>query len=204
MNLNSIVLGYHGCTSLIAEQIFQGKIKHLKKSHNSYDWLGDGIYFWENDPQRAFNWAEKNIQRKRMQNDTAAVVGAIIAPKLCLDLTTLEDIKLIKDSYKLYKFYNLLKGFSTSQFPKNHCAYTGDKDILCRDLDCAVIQFLHTFRKVEKRPAFDSVRGAFHEGAPAFEGSMIMEKTHIQWAIRNPEKCILGYFRPLQVTMCKS
>lgn len=42
---------------------------------------------------------------------------------------------------------------------------------------------------------FDSVRGMFQEAAPAFEGSSIFLKSHIQLSIRNTSG-ILGYFRP--------
>lgn len=44
---------------------------------------------------------------------------------------------------------------------------------------------------------FDSVRGVFIEGGPAFEGSGIFEKSHIQICVRNPN-CIPGFFRPRQ------
>ena len=31
----------------------------LHPSANNYDWLGSGIYFWENDPIRAFEFAKE-------------------------------------------------------------------------------------------------------------------------------------------------
>jgi len=45
-------------------------------------------------------------------------------------------------------------------------------------------------------PEYDSVRGMFQEDEPAFEGSSIHMKSHIQIAIRNPA-CIIGYFKPV-------
>ncbi|MBR6150358.1 MAG: hypothetical protein IKQ25_03685, partial [Lachnospiraceae bacterium] len=42
---------------------------------------------------------------------------------------------------------------------------------------------------------FDSVRGMFVEGGPAYKGAGIMEKTHTQLCIVNPN-CIKGYFLP--------
>lgn len=42
---------------------------------------------------------------------------------------------------------------------------------------------------------FDSVRGVFTEGGPAFEGAGLFEKSHIQVCIRNPN-CIKGFFIP--------
>lgn len=50
--LPSFILGYHGCDKAIAEKVFAGT-SGLKPSDNDYDWLGDGIYFWEHNAQRA-------------------------------------------------------------------------------------------------------------------------------------------------------
>lgn len=46
---------------------------------------------------------------------------------------------------------------------------------------------------------FDSVRGAFTEGGPAFEGAGLHAKTHIQLCIRNMN-CIHGFFLPRKET----
>jgi hypothetical protein len=42
---------------------------------------------------------------------------------------------------------------------------------------------------------FDTVRGIFTEGGPAFEGAGIQAKSHIQVCIRNLN-CIKGFFIP--------
>jgi hypothetical protein len=42
---------------------------------------------------------------------------------------------------------------------------------------------------------FQTVRGVFIEGGEAFPGSCIMEKSHIQIAVRDPA-CIIGVFQP--------
>lgn len=44
-------------------------------------------------------------------------------------------------------------------------------------------------------PSFQTVRGVFTEGDPAFPGAGIQSKTHVQVAVRDLD-CILGYFRP--------
>lgn len=79
-------------------------------------------------------------------------------------------------------------------------------DMLIRLLDCATIEYMH--RHVTKQyfesiannrtveiPVFDSVRGAFSEGGPAFPGAKIARKSHIQICIRNLN-CIKGFFIP--------
>jgi hypothetical protein len=42
---------------------------------------------------------------------------------------------------------------------------------------------------------FDSARGVFTEGGPAYPGAGILEKSHIQICIRN-SNCIKGFFLP--------
>jgi len=46
---------------------------------------------------------------------------------------------------------------------------------------------------------FDSTRGVFTEGGPAFEGAGLFEKSHIQICIRNLN-CIKGFFLPREET----
>lgn len=43
--LPNLVLGFHGChRDVFKNVIYEGQ--PLKASSNSYDWLGNGIYFW--------------------------------------------------------------------------------------------------------------------------------------------------------------
>lgn len=50
--LPHFVLGYHGCDETVAQAVIAGHAR-LRPSENSYDWLGHGMYFWENNPARA-------------------------------------------------------------------------------------------------------------------------------------------------------
>ena len=69
-------------------------------------------------------------------------------------------------------------------------------ELLLRDLDCAVINAVHTFRAEKDLPMFDSVRSAFIEGDELYPGSTFREKNHIQICVRNLA-CIKGYFWPV-------
>jgi hypothetical protein len=65
-------------------------------SEKFYDWLGPGVYFWENDPIRAFQWARlpwRNIK-------TPSILGAVIDLGRCLDLTTQDGIEAVKSAHK--------------------------------------------------------------------------------------------------------
>ena len=80
------------------------------------------------------------------------------------------------------------------------------KDKILRELDCAVIEYMHAEILLERQldiyvngfsqnKVFDSARGVFTEGGPVFTGAGILEKSHIQICIRNPN-CIKGFFLP--------
>lgn len=72
------VLGFHGTTKATVKKILNCGCTHLGPSKNTWDWLGDGIYFWENDPIRAKSFA---IERKKWKKQSArhvAVIGAVI------------------------------------------------------------------------------------------------------------------------------
>ena len=70
--LPNLVFGFHGCDYETYLQVLNNDLC-MKKSQNAYDWLGHGIYFWENNYQRALEWAEKSSKIK-----TPAVIGAVI------------------------------------------------------------------------------------------------------------------------------
>ena len=53
----NIILGFHGCDQDVRDNVITGK-GLLRKSSNDYDWLGNGIYFWENNYDRALEYAQ--------------------------------------------------------------------------------------------------------------------------------------------------
>lgn len=63
----NFIIGFHGCDESIRDDLLTGNIS-IKKSEKSYDWLGHGMYFWEKDVQRAWEWAEDKQKRGKLQN----------------------------------------------------------------------------------------------------------------------------------------
>ena len=188
----NLVLAFHGCSKETCEAVLCGH-QHLESSHNDYDWLGSGIYFWEQNLERGIDWASEQVERGRFGEP--AVVGAVIDLGHCLNLTDSRYIQLVAAEYELLAAECERLGRA---LPKNE-GKSSDK--LARKLDCAVIEHLHAgIEKSEKEGAaldpFDSVRGLFSEGAPIYPGAGIKEKTHVQICVRNPN-CIKGYFSPL-------
>ena len=50
--------------------------KDYKISQKPYDWLGHGLYFWENNYDRALDWATQKKHRGGIKEP--AVVGAVL------------------------------------------------------------------------------------------------------------------------------
>ncbi len=46
------IIGFHGCDLEVARRVIC-ESQALRSSANDYDWLGPGVYFWENSPERA-------------------------------------------------------------------------------------------------------------------------------------------------------
>lgn len=190
---SGLILGFHGCDLSVRDAVINNSA-NLNFSKNNYDWLGNGIYFWENSPSRALAFAKhlkKHPIRSRNPIKKPAVLGAVINPGYCLDLTVSEDLELLKTAYPILKKAYAATGF---ELPKNK-AVGSSEDLLLRNLDCAVIETLHRWREKKAITPFDSVRGVFWEGRELYPNAGFREKDHIQICIRNPN-CIKGYFIP--------
>lgn len=191
--LPQIVLGFHGCDQTVVDRILPSTEEHLRPSKNEYDWLGNGIYFWLNDPQRAYEWAVQSCNKKNSRVKEPAVIGAIIDLGTCLNLCERESILLLQKSYKNLEENITGFGLRVGEVYKNSRPDEGGYTLL-RDLDCGVIENLHRMME-ESNESFDTVYGYFQEGKDAFPGAGIKEKSHIQICVRNTS-CIKGYFLP--------
>ncbi len=163
----------------------------LIPSENEYDWLGNGIYFWENNLKRAWQFAEelKHLPRSNKQSIiNPAVIGAVIDLGECLDLMDSEYLDIVKETYRKLELSSQMLGM---ELPHNKVG-KGSIDLMLRNLDCLVIESLHRRRLPL---SFDSVRGVFWEGEELYSNAGFKEKNHVQICIRNTN-CIKGYFLP--------
>jgi hypothetical protein len=168
----SFILGYHGCAADLGESILSGE-KSIDGSSHDYDWLGPGIYFWESDPIRAWEWANWKVQRKDYQ--VPFVLGAVIDLGHCLDLMARDSLELVAEAYTELRKASEAEG-TAAGLPQNKSAGSKDEDNLLRYLDCAVIRHLHAALADAKEPPFESVRGLFTEGGVLFPGSGFQRK----------------------------
>ena len=192
---SNLVIGFHGCDKSIVEKVLNGR-EELIKSQNDYDWLGHGIYFWENNEVRALQYAEEMLVRRNTTVTEPAVIGAIIDLGYCMDLTDSVYLDELKDAYGAMVESFKLAG---KEIPQNK-DIGSSTDKLLRRLDCAVIQMAHTINEEAGGMPYDSVKGVFWEGKPLYPNAGFAEKNHIQICVRNPN-CIKGYFLPRKIDM---
>lgn len=132
------------------------------------------------------------------------MVGVVYQLDHCLDFTDSEYLDILETYFILLKNDLQVTG---KALPRNKdLAKDKHHDLILRELDCAVIEYLHAkigekikydvnVKGFSDYKPFDTVRGVFTEGGPAFEGAGIQAKNHVQVCIRNIN-CIKGFFIP--------
>ncbi len=161
------VIGYHGCSRETARRILSGA--PLLPSANEWDWLGEGVYFGENAPARAYEWACQRFCSE------AAILEARIRLGRCLNLLDTQHFADLRRAYAVVVAELTAKSLP---IPEN-------KPDGRRFLDQRVINLYCRLRgEVSGRP-YQTVRGCFPEGEPLYSGSAVLSKTHIQVAVRD-------------------
>lgn len=180
------VLGFHGCGRDLGLKLIKGT-QDLIPSENPWDWLGPGIYFWEQDPARGLEYANDVIEG-RIKNKKAPeipfVVGSIIQLGNCLNLVESTALDILTEAYNGLKQLTEKMGVPMVENKGNN-----------RALDCAVIKYIHEANRRAGKLPYDTIRCAFPEGGEAYPGAMISRRLHIQICVCNPEM-IRGYFLP--------
>lgn len=97
-NKPSFVFGFHGTDKEIALKILNQE-DEISQSENEYDWLGNGTYFWENNYERAMQYAVEASKRKDSKIKTPFVLGSIIDLGNCFDLLDQRNLDFLLLSY---------------------------------------------------------------------------------------------------------
>jgi hypothetical protein len=180
------VMGFHSCDRSVGLNIINGK-SQLKASNNIWDWLGEGVYFWEQNPARALEYAIESSNRKQFNKIpiiTPFVIGAIIELGNCLNLIEPESLTILKEAYE--GLHGIMKE-AGKLIPKN------ERDN--RKLDSAVFKHLHASRKGSSAMPFDTIRCAFNEGEPIYPGANFTARLHMEICVIN-QNLIQGYYLP--------
>lgn len=206
--MGRIVLAYHGCDVTTRDSLVRGD-SSPRLSKNPYDWLGDGMYFFEGDAERALKLASASHAHPdrlltRHPIATPAVVGAVLDVDRWLDLTTQDGIANFTAAAA-----NVMAAHESggTDLPRNKPSFPGDEDMLHRGFDRAVCQMVHALRDIAHGKALQSghtahivatapyqaSRGAFEQGRAISVASALCADTHIQIAVHDLH-CIKGWF----------
>jgi hypothetical protein len=172
---NRTVVAFHGTSRRTAETLVSGV--PFRQSENEGDWLGHGIYFWENAPQQAWTWA------KQRHKSEAAVVGALVRLGRCIDLFDPTNTQLLDDAHENYL---------------NHCKEIGRETKsnvnANKYLDCAIWNHLALSLQAVGQ-GFESARAVFvpqtaNAKQRLWARSGVLRNAHIQVCIRQPKNIL--------------
>ncbi len=158
------VYGYHGTSAAAAALTLQ---HGFQISRNEYDWLGDGVYFFQDAPARAWEWA---IDHHRTN---AAVIRSLIRLEDFIDLLDIQWASVLAQAYDSF-----LAQMKRANLPLPRQTRGAHR------LDRAVINYAVGYLS-DQGVVIRGVRGAFAEGAPVFPGSALLDRAHIQIAVRD-------------------
>ena len=184
------ISAFHSCDREVGLRILNGE-DDLIASENEWDWLGPGIYFWEQNPGRALEYAIEcatGQQKNRTRIKTPFVIGAIIELGNCLNLMEPVSIDTVKQAHSrlVETCNNSNKPMPTNRGP-------------IRKLDCSVIKYVHLIKQDKQLPFYDTVRSAFNEGSLIYPNSNFYDRLHIEICVRTPN-LIKGYFLPRPIS----
>ena len=185
------VTGFHSCERAVGLKVVLGDTD-LRPSNNPWDWLGSGVYFWEDNPIRALEYAVESSEGRQFNKipiRSPLIIGAIIELGHCLNLVEQKSLAILRDAYTALKEVVVNEG---KDMPVNKGSN--------RTLDCTVITYIHMAREDEGKKSYDTVRSSFAEGEEVYPGASFLSRSHIQVCVLNPGM-IKAYFLPRPIAI---
>lgn len=164
MSKATVVRGFHGTSSENVRKILS---EGFKPSRNKYDWLGDGVYFFQDAPERAWDWA------KKMYTDKASVVCSEIRLENCMDFLDIQWSGVLADVYD--SFLTEMKRAKIPLPTQSSGAHRLDREVINYAVGILA----------KRNIKISCVRAVFKEGRPIFPNSALFTLDHIQIAVRD-------------------
>ena len=152
------VYGYHGTTIRRAGAALRNG---FRSSRNDYDWLGDGVYFFQDAPRRAWEWATARY------GANAAVIRSVIRLEGHMELIDTGWFDHLDATYTA-----LLELARRTNLPlprQTAGALRIDREVFNHTVDIFATNGIRV----------RAIRGVFVEGIPLFPGSAIHSRAHI-------------------------
>jgi len=177
------VLGYHGTSREIADIILapgDEPRNRLRSRENRSDWLGDGIYFFQDAPLHAREWPMLRMPEHTRIMDPVVLCAELTLDEHCLDMLDINASNFISREYVRMKAEARRRRL---RLPRNR----GPN----RRFDCALVNF--AVDQIEARgDRVNSIRSAFNEGQPIVPKSQIYSHAHVQIVVRPGRLSVIG------------
>ena len=160
------VFSYHGTSVTAAERIMSSG---FQPSTKEWDWLGDGAYFFQDAPMRAWVWAREQYPAE------PAVLCAEIVLERCIDLLDIPWASVIRAAHERFRQEEMMLGHR----PLRQDPLRGN-----RQLDRDVVNYAVGLLRLAGEE-IGAVRATFQEGEPLYPFSALYERSHIQVAVRD-------------------
>ena len=158
-------IGYHGTTEEAADKLVR---ENFQLSENSWEWLGHGVYFWQDAPKRAREWARSWLSLRKKYDGPVAVVAAEIDLTDFVDMLDLEGVQRMREVVE--SFAQQDDGSTrVNEPPKNY-------------LDCAIFNVATKMLSSEGLQVA-GYRACCVEGTRLVENSPIYDRSHVQLAV---------------------
>lgn len=169
-----MVVGHHGTSRSYLDSIQKDG---LRISRNDYDWLGDGVYFFQDSVERAREWAVQE------HGSDAIVICADIELENCIDLVDSKWSKCFSNMYN-----DFIAKFKEGRLP------IPTQSGKAHRLDRHVINYCVGVL-AENGVVVSSLRAPFVEGNPFYPGSALYCESHIQICVRDVSVVTIKDFR---------
>ena len=188
--MTRVVTGYHGTLLSSAEALARREFDPSKESTRPR-WLGEGLYFFEDNYSLAAFYAQK---RQIKHQKPGAVLKATIHLSACLDLSQEFGQRLARQAHTLMRQEGKV---GTEAGPKQkplevykgqiRAGYGGEwKDYGVNALDHAVIERAVEVARDLHGLNFDTVRGLFLDGGELYDTSWLYDLAHVSVVVRKP------------------
>jgi hypothetical protein len=188
---------YHGTTVELAKRIFDQR--KFKVSRNTYDWLGPGVYFYQDSPLKALAWAQRYAVEECAKGTAAAVIAVDIDLSSSFDIFRPENHEILVEVHRQTKanptelqnvkqHRPVLRREDGERFhlfnsqPLGHDRLMGNNFVDAKTVSRA-IQIVTDKRQV----AYNCARYFFWEGKELYSGSYFFDHSNLQLCILGPD-----------------
>ena len=182
------VRAYHGTTYTAALAVLSGQ-SPFHPSTKPDDWLGHGIYFFEESLALAVDWAFGRVARNARQGlfDSPVVIAADIDLSHCLDLCSADHVANLRHIYQALPRPVRAQHAPILHTAAGHPVTVGDLPMSAaawtfNSTDTTAIDALVRDLKQNGTP-ITSKRAAFVDGTQLYTNSYLFDRSQVQIAV---------------------